>query len=315
MTSFGVQIEPQFGFTFDEIKDIVQYAEVIGMTHAWFSDHFMMTADSTDILAYECFTAMMAAVSYTESLRIGSLVFCNNYRHPTVLAKQFASLDHYSEGRVEFGYGAGWKEVEYNQYGIEFPSTGTRLKQMIEGIKIIRNLWTQERANFKGEYYKLNNAVSFPKPLQQPHPPIWVGTMYARPKLLNIAAQYADGINLAWAYTEEVFAEKMQELDELCEKYDRKPNSLRRSYGIWSRIYESEEEKKKVWKEVAEKRGFSLEEIEKRYQGSMHGTIEEIIEWLKIYTKLGVEQFIFMFPQNKEIEQMKIMTQEVLPKL
>ncbi|MCG3220640.1 MAG: LLM class flavin-dependent oxidoreductase [Candidatus Heimdallarchaeota archaeon] len=315
MVSYGLQVEPQFGFDFKQIKEMVQFAEKNKFSHAWFSDHFMVTADSTDVLAYECFTAMMAAVSYTESLRIGSLVFCNNYRHPAVLAKQFASLDHYSEGRVEFGYGAGWKEVEYNQYGIEFPSTGTRLKQMVEGIKVIRNLWTQERGNFQGDYYELKDAVSFPKPFQQPHPPIWVGTMYARPKMLNIAAQYADGINLAWSYTEEVFAEKMQELDELCEKYDRKPSSLRRSYGIWSRIYESEEEKKRVWKEIAEKRGVSLEEVEKRNQGSMHGTIEEITEWLKTYSKLGVEQFIFMFPHNKEIEQMKIMAKEVLPKL
>jgi alkanesulfonate monooxygenase SsuD/methylene tetrahydromethanopterin reductase-like flavin-dependent oxidoreductase (luciferase family) len=315
MTLFGLQIEPQFGYDFEQICEMVNFAEINKFSHAWLSDHFMLTADSVDVNAYECFTGIMAAVSYTEKLRIGALVFCNSYRHPTVLAKQFASLDHYSKGRVEFGYGAGWKEVEYNQYGIEFPSTGVRLKQMIEGIKVIRNLWTQERSNFKGEYYELNDAISFPKPYQQPHPPIWVGTMYARPKMLNIAVQYADGINLAWSYTLEVFEDRMKQLDELCEKYDRKPSSLRRSYGIWTRIYESEEEKNQVWKELAEKRGFTIKEVEKRYQGSMHGTIEEIREWLKAYTKLGVEQFIFMFPQDKEIEQMKIMSKEIIPKL
>ena len=314
MATYGLQIEPQFGYNFEQIKEMVQAAEQNGFSHAWFSDHFMLTADSTDVIAYECFTAMMAAVSYTSKLRIGALVFCNSYRHPTVLAKQIASLDHYSSGRIEFGYGAGWKNIEYDQYGIEFPKAGTRLKQLIEGIKVIRELWTQERANFKGEFYQLNNAVSFPKPLQSPLP-IWVGTMYARPKMLNLAAKHADGINLAWAYTQEVFAEKMQELDSLCEKYDRDPKSLKRSYGIWSRIYESDEEKKRVWKEVAEKRGFSKEEIEKRYEGSMHGTREEITEWLRAYEKLGAEHFIFMFPQDKEIEQMKILTEEIIPKL
>jgi len=315
MVSYGLQIEPQFGFNFEQIKEMVQFAENNKFSHAWFSDHFMMTADSTETLAYECFTAMMAAVSYTEKLRIGALVFCNNYRHPSVLAKQIASLDHYSKGRIEFGYGGGWKQAEYDQYGIEFLSTGVRLKQMVEGIEVIRNLWTQERANYQGDYYQLNDAVSFPKPFQKPYPPIFVGTMYGRPKMLNIAAKYADGINLAWAYTLENFEDKMRQLDELCEKYVRKPNSLRRTYGVWSRIYESDEEKKKVWKEVAEKRGFSPEEIEKRYEGSMHGTIEEIREWLKAYSKLGVEQFIFMFPQNKEIEQMKILVEEIIPKV
>ncbi len=315
MTFFGLQIEPQFGFGFTQIREMVQFAENNSFSHAWFSDHFMMTADAVNTLAYECFTAMMAAVSYTEKLRIGSLVFCNNYRHPSVLAKQIASLDHFSKGRIEFGYGGGWKEVEYNQYGLEFPSTGTRLRQMIEGIKVIRELWTQERANFKGEFYELNDAVSFPKPYQEPYPDIWVGTMYGRPKMLNLAAEFADGINLAWAYTVESFEDKMKQLDELCEKYNRKPSDLRRSYGVWTRIYESEEEKKTVWKEVAEKRDFTPEQIEERYKGSMHGTIEEIIEWMKDYKKLGVEQFIFMFPMNKEIEQMKIMSEEIIPKI
>ncbi len=314
MISYGLQIEPQFGYNFEEIKDMVLFAEQNGFSHAWFSDHFMLTADSTDVNAYECFTAMMAAVSYTSKLRIGALVFCNSYRHPTVLAKQIASLDHYSNGRIEFGYGAGWKNIEYDQYGIEFPKAGTRLKQLIEGIKVIGELWTKERANFKGDFYQLNNAVSFPKPLQNPLP-IWVGTMYARPKMLNLAAEHADGINLAWTYTQDVFAERMQELDELCEKYDRIPKDLKRSYGIWSRIYESEEEKRKVMNDIAEKRGFNQEEIEKRFEGSMHGTREEITEWLKAYNKLGAEHFIFMFPENKEIEQMKILTEEIIPKV
>ena len=139
--------------------------------------------------------------------------------------------------------------------------------------------------------------------------------MYAKPKMLNIAAKYADGINLAWAYTQEVFKEKMEEFDTLCEKYDRKPTSLLRSYGIWTRIYESEEEKQKTWREIAEKRGFTLEQLTKRYEGSMHGTIEEIIEWLKDYKKCGIENYIFMFPQNKEIEQMKMFQEEIMPKI
>ncbi|MHA1419368.1 MAG: LLM class flavin-dependent oxidoreductase [Candidatus Heimdallarchaeaceae archaeon] len=315
MTYYGVQIEPQFGYNFEEIQKIVLAAEKHDFTHAWFSDHFMLTGKSKDVNAYECFTSMVAAASYTSTLRLGSLVYCNSYRYPAVLAKQIASLDQYSEGRIDFGYGAGWKEVEYNAYGIPFPSAGVRLKQLVEGMQVIKKLWTEDVANFKGEYYELNDAVSFPKPFQKPYPPIWVGTMYAKPKMLNIAAKYADGINLAWAYTQEVFKEKMEELDSLCEKYDRKPNSLLRSYGIWTRIYESEEEKQKTWKELAEKRGFTAEQLSKRYEGSMHGTIEEIIEWLKVYKKYGIENYIFMFPQNKEIEQMKMFQEEIMPKI
>ncbi|MHA2504585.1 MAG: LLM class flavin-dependent oxidoreductase, partial [Candidatus Kariarchaeaceae archaeon] len=149
---FGVQIEPQFGYDFDQIDAILKAAEQSGFSHAWFSDHFMMRADSTDLVSYECFTAMMAAVASTSTLRIGSLVFCNNYRHPAVLAKQIASLDHYSKGRIEFGYGAGWKEVEYTAYGIDYPTAGTRIKMMNEGIEVIRKLWADDYANYEGKY-------------------------------------------------------------------------------------------------------------------------------------------------------------------
>ena len=120
--NYGVQIEPQFGYEFQQIYDIVKSAEKNQFSHAWFSDHFMMTEKSVDLTSYECFTAMMAAASKTNTLRIGALVFCNSYRHPAVLAKQISSLDHFSKGRVEFGYGSGWKEIEYNAYGMDYPS-------------------------------------------------------------------------------------------------------------------------------------------------------------------------------------------------
>ncbi|MHA1304025.1 MAG: hypothetical protein ACTSPI_10030, partial [Candidatus Heimdallarchaeaceae archaeon] len=97
----------------------------------------------------------------------------------------------------------------------------------------------------------------------------------------------------------------MHKLDELCEKFGRDPKTLKRSYGIWARIYEDEDEKQKVWKEIAKTRGFTMEQLEKRYEGSMHGTPEEIISWIKDYKKLGVSHFIFMFPGNQEIESMQ----------
>ncbi|MHA1304026.1 MAG: LLM class flavin-dependent oxidoreductase [Candidatus Heimdallarchaeaceae archaeon] len=199
MTYSGVQIEPQFGYTFEQIKNIVQKAEALGFSHAWFSDHFMLNQDAVNVESHECLTAMMAAASYTEKLRIGSLVLCNSYRYPSVLAKQIASLDQYSNGRIDFGYGAGWKELEYNAYGIPFPSAKVRLEMLKEAIQVIRKLWKEEKANFLGKYYTLRDAISYPKPVQNPMD-IWIGTMYAKEKMLTLAAEYADGINLAWAY-------------------------------------------------------------------------------------------------------------------
>ncbi|MCY3410341.1 MAG: LLM class flavin-dependent oxidoreductase [Candidatus Heimdallarchaeota archaeon] len=315
MVNFAVQIEPQFGYNFTEIYDICQAAENSGFSHAWFSDHFMMTADSIDLTSYECFTAMMAAASNTRTLKIGSLVFCNSYRHPAVLAKQIASLDHYSNGRIEFGYGSGWKKIEYDAYGIEFPSAKVRIKQLSEGIDIIRKLWTEEKSNYMGEYYSLTNAVSYPKPFQEPYPPIWVGTMEAKRMMLSLAAEKADGINIAWSFSPEIYQEKLNRIDEFCDKFDRDPKSLMKSYGVWTRIYESEEEKEKVWKEIMARRGFTWDELERRFDGSLHGTTEEIIDKLSKYIKLGIDHFIFMFPQNQEIESMRIFNESIIPKI
>ncbi len=313
--NYGVQIEPQFGYNFKQIYDIVQSAEINKFSHAWFSDHFMMTKDSTDLTSYECFTAMMAAASQTSTLRIGALVFCNSYRHPAVLAKQISSLDHFSKGRVEFGYGSGWKEIEYNAYGLDFPSAGIRIKQLSEGIEVIKALWKNEYANYSGNYYNLKDAVSFPKPYQTPYPPIWVGTMEAKPKMLELAAKQADGLNIAWSFAPDTYQEKLHRIAEFCDKYDRDPSTLMMSYGVWTRIYESQEEKEKVMKDVAERRGFSVEEVEKRYEGSLHGTLSEIKDKLDQYKKLGITHFVFMFPQNQEVQSMEIFSKEIVGKI
>lgn len=313
--SYGVQIEPQFGYNFDQIFAICQAAEESSFSHAWFSDHFMMTKDSIDLISYECFAAMMAAASQTSTLKIGSLVFCNNYRHPAVLAKQIASLDHFSGGRVEFGYGAGWKEVEYNAYGIPFPRAGIRIKQLAEGIEVIRKLWTEEKANYEGEYYTLKDAVSFPKPLQTPYPPIWVGTMEAKPKMLNLAVQHADGLNIAWSFSPDVYQEKLQNIAEMCDTHGRDPKSLRLSYGVWTRIYEDEDAKEKAWKEICEARNFTMDQLEQRMAGSLHDTPENIVSKLQAYQKLGITDFIFMFPKDAEISSMQTFEEKILPKL
>lgn len=314
MIQFGVQIEPQFGYDYHQIFDIIQAAEKSDFSHAWFSDHFMMTAESSDLISYECFSAMFAAASKTTTLRLGSMVFCNNYRHPAVLAKQIASLDHFSNGRIDFGYGAGWKEVEYNAYGIEYPSAGVRIKQLSEGIDVIRRLWEDEYADYEGEYYQLKKAVSFPKPVQSPMP-VWVGTMEAKPKMLSLAAQKADGINIAWSFSPDVYQEKLERIDNYCKKFDRDPSTLIKSYGVWTRVYSDVDEKLSVMKEVADTRGFTLEQVQERYSGALHGTIDEIIEKINKYINLGITHFIHMFPQGKEVESMKIFQKHIIPKI
>src|SRR2546421_2514577 len=105
-----------------------------------------------------------------------------------------AGVDHMSDGRLEFGVGAGWKEEEYRAYGYDFPPPGDRVDQLREGLEITRRLWQDDRATFHGKHYRIEDAVCAPKPTQHPRPPIWVGG--AGPRVMRLAARFADGFDL-----------------------------------------------------------------------------------------------------------------------
>jgi probable F420-dependent oxidoreductase len=138
---------------------------------------------------------MMAAADATTDLKVGALVFDNDYKHPVVLAKEMATIDVLSGGRVEFGLGAGWMTTDYEQSGIPKERDGVRIAKMVEALDVFRGLWAPGAFSFKGEHYTIDGLDGLPKPLQQPHPPILIGG--GGPKMLRIAAQNADivGIN------------------------------------------------------------------------------------------------------------------------
>ncbi len=311
----GVQIEPQFGYTLEQIKEIVQAAETREFSHAWFSDHFMLDADSVNRTCIETIMAMTVAASHTSTLRIGSLVLCNSYRYPSVLAKQLASFDHFSRGRLEFGYGAGWKKLEYDAYGIPFLPIDVRIKMLAEGIQVIKLLWTEEKASYDGEFYSLKEAISNPKPFQKPRPTIWVGTTAGKPRMLRLIAEHADGINMSWAFSPEEYEEKISQLEELAAEFGREGKEIKKSCGLWTRLYEDEEEKIESWKMIAKKRNMSLKEVEQRMSKALHGTRDEIISRLKEYKRLGVTHFIYMFPQGEEIKYIKTFAEKIIPQV
>lgn len=136
----------------------------------------------------------MAAADVTKKLRVGSLVFSNDYRHPVVLAKEAATLDVLSEGRLELGIGAGWLRSEYEQTGIPFDPPGTRVERMQEAIHILKGVFAEEPLTFAGKYYTITHLESFPKPFQKPYPPLLIGAGSKR--MLSIAAREADIIGI-----------------------------------------------------------------------------------------------------------------------
>lgn len=160
--------------------------ESMGYSTLYFPDHF---GDQSGPIA-----ALMAAADATTKLRIGSLVFDNDFRHPLVLAKEAATIDLLSDGRFDFGIGAGWLVSDYEQAGLSYDSAGVRIERLAEAITIIKKLFAGEEVSFKGKHYALNGAKGTPRPVQKPHPPFVIGG--GGRKILELAAREADLVNV-----------------------------------------------------------------------------------------------------------------------
>ena len=156
---------------FARIRDVVLECERLGYHSVWLDDHLMF--GEQPIL--ECWTTLSALSIVTTRIRLGSMVACNSFRNPALLAKIAASLDVISGGRLEFGIGAGIQETEHRAYGFSFPKSHVRIERLREAIEVINALWSEEKVSYKGKHYNLEKAICEPKPLQKPHPPITIG--------------------------------------------------------------------------------------------------------------------------------------------
>ena len=171
----------------DEWIAMVRRVEEMGFSSYLALDHFVRGLDPT--------ASLMAAAMVSDRLRIGTLLFDNDFRHPAVLAKAAASLDVLSGGRLELGIGAGWLKEEYDQTGIPFDSAGVRIERMVEAVHLIKRIFTEEHPiSFAGRHYTVTDLICPPHPVQKPHPPIIIGGGSKR--ILTVAAQEADIVGI-----------------------------------------------------------------------------------------------------------------------
>lgn len=170
-----------------EWRDLARKIEDLGYSTLYIPDHF---GDQWGPLV-----ALTVAAEATTTLRVGSLVFDNDYRHPVVLAKEIATLDLVSEGRVEVGVGAGWMRSDYEQSGMTYDPPGVRLERLEEGLAVMRAMWSEATASFSGKHYRVEAVEGLPRPHSKPHPTIVIGGGSQR--VLSLAAREADivGIN------------------------------------------------------------------------------------------------------------------------
>ncbi len=181
---FGVQ--EHAGSSGKAWRDRARLVESLGYQLLYLPDHF---GEQLAPIA-----ALMAAADATTTLRVGSLVFDNDYRHPVVLAKEVATMDLLSDGRFDFGLGAGWLAQDYEQSGMPYDSPGVRIERMEEGLKIIKGLLAGGSFSFTGKHYRVTELEGYPLPVQKPHPPILIGGGGRR--MLTLAAREADIVNV-----------------------------------------------------------------------------------------------------------------------
>jgi F420-dependent oxidoreductase-like protein len=222
---FGLKNSGQ-ATTIRMLRDTWRIADDAGFDHVWDFDHLAsIGAGGVDQPVYEGWTLQAAMAEATHRVRIGCMVTGNTYRHPVLLAKMAVTVDHLSNGRLELGIGAAWAEDEHRMYGIE--GLEHRVGRLRESLEVMTSLWANERTNFDGRYYQLKDAIANPKPIQEPHPPLWIGA--SGDQVLMIVARYADVWNLAGASTPDSASEVSQKLEDACAKVGRDPKEIRRS--------------------------------------------------------------------------------------
>ena len=221
---FGLKLSGQ-DTTIEALRAVWRIADEGGFDHVWDFDHLASIGDGgPDRPIYEGWTLQAAIAQATKRVRIGCLVTGNTYRNPGLLAKEAVTVDHLSGGRLEFGIGAAWAEIEHEMYGIE--GLDHRVGRLSESLRIIKSLFTEERTNFEGRYYHFKDAIANPKPIQKPYPPFWIGA--SGPTTLRLVARHADVWNIAGGDPDRV-KELTPMLEEACAAVGRNPSEIRRS--------------------------------------------------------------------------------------
>ena len=300
----GVQIEPQFGFSYESVRDIAREAHRSGFSRVWISDHLFLQKDSVATDCLEAWTLLAALARDTEGIRIGPMVTAQSYRNPALLAKIAAGVDQMSDGRLEFGLGTGWKDIEYRAYGYEFPGPGVRVTQLVETLEICTRLWTQERATYRGKHYRIDEAVSSPKPKQRPLP-IWIGG--TKPRVMRVAAKWANWFNMSNAGTPAADRIPVMRagIETACKAVGRDPATLRTSIFVIAYVAETRAEVDALIDELAKRANTTRDQWLASRPGAIVGTTDEAGEKFRAIARAGVDHANVMLPYGHELAGVK----------
>lgn len=213
----------------DELVRRARYLEAAGFDGLWGFDHFQPMYGEGPGECFEAYTTLAALAGVTERVRLGVLVTGVTYRHPSLLAAQAITVDHASHGRLDLSLGSAWFDKEHTELGFAFPSTKDRLDMTEEALQILRGLLTTDDFTFEGRHYQVRDATLHPRPVQTPHPPIWIGGG-GEQRTLPMVARYGD----AWHTFGDraTLVRKSRLLDELAAAEGHDPASILRAASL-----------------------------------------------------------------------------------
>ena len=270
---------------------------------AWVADHFVPWSSWQDVRidTVECWTTTCYLAAAYPELTWGTIVLCQSYRNPALMAKMAACLCSLAPGRFVFGIGAGWKEDEYHAYGYPFPRAAARIQQLDEAVTIARRMWTEERVTFEGRHYQVHDAYLSPKP--DPLPPIMIGGG-GEQLTLRVVARHADWYNLSGG-TRERYRHKLDVLREHCAAAG---TDYERIVKTWASdcvaVAATEEEARQL---AAQSRFCGPESM-------LIGTPDKIADELQAWIDLGVSHFQLRFVDFPQTDGLQLFVKEVLPR-
>lgn len=281
--------------------------EAGGFASGWVYDH-LIAIQPSGTPCLEAWMTISGVASTAPRLRLGTMVTSVTFRNPTHLAKIAATVDAFMGGRLEFGIGAGWFAEEHRQYGFPLPSPRERVNRLEEALQVIVQLWSEEKATFHGQYYTANEAWCSPKPVQCPHPPIWVGGGGEK-RTLGIAARFADKWNLTSGTCAE-FERKGAILTERCHEIGRDPASIVRTVEQYC-ILGHRHDVDALAAQCAKSDGIPDSQFRSRH---LVGTPDEVEARIREYAATGVSYFVLWFADAPRTTMLERFSREVMPR-
>ncbi len=279
------------------LASIARKAEDLGYDSVLVSDHFLSPSGRPHAL--EAWTVLSALASCTSRIKLGTYVLCNQFRHPSLLAKAASTLDNISKGRLELAIGAGWFKDEHISFGFKWGKLSTRVERLRESIEIIKRLWTENNVYYEGKHFQLKNATLEPKPVQKPHPPVWVGG--SSNDILRLIGEVGDGWIPVLPTPEQLWNCLLQ-VKGIMSGAGRDPESLRVAYGGsgCALIAETEELVAKLAEPLVRSSGKPISE-----SPCIIGTPERCIEKVEQYHRAGAQRIVagfYDFPSTRGLE-------------